>query len=400
MTTKVLIIEDDGALRQSIVQTLQLEELEPIPTTSFTQARRTIRSNFNGVILSDIKMPDHDGFDVLRFAQSIDTDLPVVMLTAHSDVPTAMRAMREGAYDYLEKPCETAQLIDTLRRALDHRALVLRNRQMARQLERGDAAATHFPGESAVSKTFRDTLRAAAESDGPIHFYGAPVIGKRTAAFVIHALSARGDRFEAINLEDALPTDLGRLDQSTALTLSAKNVHLAADLTLAALSELMKGKADIRLITTATQTLDELGLSFGGLDPLHIYVPSLEERAEDVPSIFEGLLRQTVRSAGLHMPVVPDQISDRLSDKNWDGDLDDLRALVDALVAQIEPASGISLTERVEDYEKRVITEALLAANGSVANAAEALRIPRNTLYDRMSRFGLVARDYRRGTSR
>ena len=134
MIQKILVIEDDAALRTSIVQTLDLEGLEAIPTSSFSQARRSIRSNFKGVILSDIKMPDQDGFDVLRFAQTRDPELPVVLLTGYSDVPTAMRAIKEGAYDYLEKPCDPDRLIDTLRRALDRRELVLQNRTLREQL--------------------------------------------------------------------------------------------------------------------------------------------------------------------------------------------------------------------------------------------------------------------------
>lgn len=136
MLTKVLIIEDDPALRSSIEQTLELEALDPIPTNGFTQARRFIRSNYRGVILSDIKMPDHDGFDVLRYAQTRDKDLPVVLLTGHSDVPTATRAMNAGAYDFLEKPCDPDRLIETLRRALDHRHLALENRSMTEALDK------------------------------------------------------------------------------------------------------------------------------------------------------------------------------------------------------------------------------------------------------------------------
>lgn len=135
MINKVLIIEDDMALRQSIVQSLELENLAPIPTSSFTQARKTIRSNFKGVILSDIKMPDHDGFDVLRFSQARDPDLPVILLTGYSDVATAMKAIKEGAYDYLEKPCDPDRLTDTLSRALDHRKLVLENRTYRDELD-------------------------------------------------------------------------------------------------------------------------------------------------------------------------------------------------------------------------------------------------------------------------
>jgi two-component system C4-dicarboxylate transport response regulator DctD len=140
MLRKVLIIEDDAALRASIEQSLELEDLEPIPTSGFIQARRSIRSNFRGVILSDIKMPDHDGFDVLSFTQARDLDLPVVLLTGHSDVPTAMRAVREGAYEYLEKPCDPQRLVDVLRRALEHRALVLENRAIREELDQGKSA--------------------------------------------------------------------------------------------------------------------------------------------------------------------------------------------------------------------------------------------------------------------
>lgn len=139
---KVLIIEDDAVLRASIEQTLELAELEPIPTNGFTQARRTIRSNFRGVVLSDIRMPDHNGFDVLAFTQTRDPDLPVVLLTGHSDVPTAMRSVREGAYEYLEKPCDPQRLVDVVTRALEHRGLVLENRTMRDELDQQHAGET------------------------------------------------------------------------------------------------------------------------------------------------------------------------------------------------------------------------------------------------------------------
>ncbi|MEO0771974.1 MAG: response regulator [Pseudomonadota bacterium] len=135
MLRKVLLIEDDPVLRASIEQTLTLQDLEPMPTNGFTLARRSIRSNFRGVILSDIRMPDKDGFEVLQFAKSKDTELPVMLLTGHSDVPTAMRAVRDGAYEYLEKPCDPQRLVDVVTRALEHRTVVLENRAMREELD-------------------------------------------------------------------------------------------------------------------------------------------------------------------------------------------------------------------------------------------------------------------------
>ena len=165
MIRKILIIEDDAALRASVVQSLELEDLEPIATGSFTQARRSIRSNFKGVILSDIKMPDHDGFDVLRFVQARDPELPVVLLTGYSDVPTAMRAIKEGAYDYLEKPCDPDRLADILRRALDHRALVLQNRAYREELHARQAETASGTLEEQLERHEREIIEQALISE-------------------------------------------------------------------------------------------------------------------------------------------------------------------------------------------------------------------------------------------
>ncbi len=166
MIQKVLIIEDDAALRASVVQSLELEDLEPIPTSNFTQARRSIRSNFRGIVLSDIKMPNHDGFDVLRFTQSRDPDLPVVLMTGYSDVPTAMRAIKEGAYDYLEKPCDPDRLVETLRRALDHRALVLENRSYREELDARQEDVSSGTLEEQMENHEREIIEFALISEG------------------------------------------------------------------------------------------------------------------------------------------------------------------------------------------------------------------------------------------
>ncbi|MFY0597602.1 MAG: response regulator [Cognatishimia sp.] len=168
MFKKVLIIEDDAMLRSSIVQALELEDLEPIPTNGFTQARRSIRHNFRGVILSDIKMPDHDGFDVLRFAQTKDAELPVILLTGHSDVPTAKRAIKEGAYDYLEKPCPPDEMIDALLRALRQRELVMENREIHQELEELTDGTSGSLAERLESHEKRIIEEALSEADGKV----------------------------------------------------------------------------------------------------------------------------------------------------------------------------------------------------------------------------------------
>lgn len=394
MTSKVLIIEDDAPLRQSIAQTLDLEGFQPIPTVSFTQARRMIRSNFDGVILSDIRMPDHGGFDVLAFAQGIDADLPVILLTGHSDVPTAMRAMREGAYDYLEKPCGTEMLTDTIRRALLHRNVVLQNRAMARQIDRNDIAAQHYPGNSEATRALRNALREAAASRDHIHLFGARGVGKRTAAFVIHSLGEEETSYEAINCETATVAGIDALEPLDRATLSIKNLGDADPPLLERLTRLLAARPDLRLMTTANCRFADTGLATQGHTLREIYVPNFEERAPDLPQIFEACLRQAARASGVDVPVIASSVIDDLRRREWPGNLDDMRRHVSQVFAdgQGEPAT---LTDRVELYEKGLIEEALGRHNGNVADTAKALGVPRNTLYDRMSRFGLVAKDFR-----
>lgn len=165
---KVLIIEDDAALRTAIAQTVELADMTPIPTGGFVQARRTIRANFAGVILSDIRMPDHSGFEVLEFVQAKDPELPVILLTGHSDVPTAMRAMKAGAYDYLEKPFEPARLVDALTRALDHRRVVMDNRALKVELESRAGADTRTLAERLEDHEKAILEQALAQADGKV----------------------------------------------------------------------------------------------------------------------------------------------------------------------------------------------------------------------------------------
>lgn len=397
MTDKVLIIEDDDALRGSIVQTLELEGLVPIATASFVQARRTIRSNFAGIILSDIRMPDHSGFDVLRFAQGLDPDLPVILLTGHSDVPTAMRAMREGAYDYLEKPCATDTMLDAVRRGLDHRGLVLRNRAFERQRDRGDIAALHFPGKSDAIKGFRDALRAAAGHEYPVHIWGEPGLAKRTAAYVINQLRGEERRFLSLTAPAVRAADLPGMIPGGPLDLSIKMLDRAGP-DLWAVVQGVARRPDLRLFSTGAvpwARMLEDGLPGGATPPVEIHMPSLEARRGDLPEIFEHLVRQVVRAQDLEMPAFTAELAQEVSDRAWVGNLPEMRSYAARVAGGGQTSQGGTLSDRLDAFEQRVIEDELRAAKGRVAAAAVALGIPRNTLYDRMARFGLVAKDFR-----
>ena len=162
MTSRVLLIEDDAAVREALAQTLELADLDVIPAGSFVAAKDRIGPDFDGVILSDIRMPGRDGFHLLEYAHDQDPDLPVILLTGEGDIPMAVRAMRMGAFGFLEKPCAPDDLVGLLERALKARDIVLDNRRMRRLVETGDPAARMLFGTSALAEELRGRVRAVA----------------------------------------------------------------------------------------------------------------------------------------------------------------------------------------------------------------------------------------------
>ncbi len=406
MTRKVLLIEDDDALRLSLTQTIELAGLEPLATASFVQARRSIRSNFAGVILSDIRMPRQDGFDVLRFARTVDEALPVILLTGHSDVPTAMRAMKEGAWDYLEKPCGTERLVEVLGRALEHRDVVLKSRAIERALKRGDAAARHFPGASALSESFRDELRRIAGSGNHAHFHGEPGAGKNLAAYTVHRLAEAPRPLLQVNLRGAAPTAFRALVvPAEPADLAVKAIDEASPSQLRELGDLLGRNPALRLLSTAPAPLSALMPSVLLGDAAiaerieEVRVPGLDERREDLPEIFDLLLRQSAHGLDADLPDLPESALAEIMTRAWPGNLPELRAHAMSLVlgrqVQADPGAGQTLAEQLDAFEKLVLSETLKRTGGRASVAAEALGLARNTFYDRLARYGLTPRDFR-----
>ena len=153
MNKQVILIEDDDAMRVSLAQTLDLEDIIVIAANSLKQAKRYIRENFPVFIISDIRMPIKDGFDVLSHVQSVDIELPTIMLTGEADDPMALNALKSGAYDFLEKPCPRDKLMETIHRAFEYRNIILQKRKLEREIQRNDPAVLNFPGQSKPSNT-------------------------------------------------------------------------------------------------------------------------------------------------------------------------------------------------------------------------------------------------------
>lgn len=389
MSGTVLLVEDDGALRASLAQTLDLEGIDVIATDNFAQARRTIRANFNGVVLTDIRMPGHDGFDILAQARGTDPDLPVIMLTGEGDVPMAIKAMKEGAYDFLEKPCSTDHLIEVLNRALDHRALVLKNRRMEQRLRRSDLASVNFPGTSEASRRLRAELRAAADSGGHIVLTGPEGVGKRQASHTLFHLMGGEGVFQT----ETAPLGPGFAVKDAASVLSLKRLDAADSQTWEVLRAVLRDRPALRLIG---QTTSEVPAMMRDLGAYVVAVPDLAQRHADLPVIFEECLRQAARNADRDMPVVTRETWDYVAGRHWGGNLAELRAFANAYLRGTgqQGATAQTLADRMEAYERSVLTDCLRRHGGRAVAAAEELGLPRKTFYDRLARYGLKPRDF------
>ena len=289
----VLLIEDDTELRKSLAQSLELEDFEVISAASYIEGKTHITADYPGVILSDMRMPGKDGFDVLSYAKAQDPELPVIVLTGEADVPMAVRAIGEGAYEFLQKPCPPDQLVEVLGRAVDHRQVVLRSRNLEHKLKTGDAAAANFPGPSEITDDLRSKLRQSSGLPVNVFLHGPNGAGKRLAAHTIHTLSGADRAFLSLTISDLSPAEISQTAISDAPTdLSAKWIERSSPGQQLALVSLVETHPNIRLIGSATQELDKLredGLIddlYFALNLMTIEVPALSQRKKDLPVLF------------------------------------------------------------------------------------------------------------------
>ena len=409
MSRRVLLVDDDAAVREALAQTLELAELEPIPAGSFVAAKDRITTSFDGVILSDIRMPGRDGFHLLDYARKQDPDLPVILLTGEGDIPMAVAAMGQGAFGFLEKPCAPDELIGTLERALKTRALVLDNRRLRHLVETGDPAARMIFGTSELSEALRAQVRLIAQAEGDALVNGAPGSGVSKVAEIIHLSSVRSKApFVKRAAAGLTQEDLGRaLKEAEGGSLFIDEIsHLPPQVQLA-LSEVDAPRSAVCLIAGNTRDMGaEVAAGrfnadlYYRLDALSLRIPSLAERPEDIPVMFRRYVSQAAEQSGLPAPEVTPSIVAGLMARDWPGNARSLMSaamhFVMGMPEGLVPDPAIGLNEQMSMIEKSLLESALRRASGQASAAAEALKLPRKTFYDKLARYGIRAEEFRR----
>lgn len=403
---KVLIVEDDAAVREALAQTIELADLTPVTAGSFVEAKDMITAAFDGVILSDIRMPGRDGFHLLEYAHDQDPELPVILLTGEGDIPMAVRAMSMGAFDFLEKPCSGADLVPVLTRGLKTRNLVQENRRLKAELEAGDPASRLIFGVSPQSNALRVKARAAARAGTEVLVCGAPGSGISKVAEVILMGSARAKAvFEKRAAAGLAREELKVLwSKCSGGTLFLDEIGaLPADSQMLLVDLLEQGGT--WLIAGSTQDLSQLtnqGFSvelFYRLEVMQVRIPALHERPEDIPVLFRHYVAQAAEQSGLDAPEIGEQIISGLVSREWPGNA---RALMSEAMrfvlglGQEARDGGLGLVERMAQVERSLLSEALRKADGQARQAAEALKLPRKTFYDKLAKYSLKPDAFRR----
>ncbi|WP_320177921.1 sigma-54 dependent transcriptional regulator [Roseovarius pacificus] len=406
----VLVVDDDAAVREALIQTLELADLQVIAAGSFIEAKDHITAGFAGVILSDIRMPGRDGFHLLGHAQAVDGELPVILLTGEGDIPMAVEAMGQGAFDFLEKPCAADDLLPVLQRALQTRALVLENRHLKAQLETGDPAARMLHGTSRIAEDLRRRIRAVARTGAEVLVTGPPGAGVSKVAEVLHLMSPfAGGPFVK---RPAAALEVGALDEALSAarggSLFLDEIAALPRPTQYALLDRIEQGPEARVIAGATADLAaELQAGrmhaelYYRLDVMPVRIPALSERPEDIPVLFRQYVAQAAEQAGLPVPEIsPDHLA-ALMAQDWPGNARSLMSaamrFVLGMPEESQAAAELGLAEQMARVERSLLVAALGRQNGRASEAAKALKLPRKTFYDKLARYGIKPEDYRRG---
>ncbi|ATE59671.1 sigma-54-dependent transcriptional regulator [Thauera sinica] len=435
---KILIIEDDPDVALGCVQALQLEGLAAERAASAEQGRRRLGPDFAGIVVSDIRLPGQDGMDLLRELHALDPELPVVLITGHGDVSMAVQAMKDGAYDFLQKPFAPEQLVDTARRALEKRRLVLEVRALRRRLEQRDLLEARLIGNSPGMVGVRALIGNLAGSAADVLIHGETGTGKELVARCLHDASPRRKgNFVAINC-GGLPETLfdseifgheagaytgagkrriGKIEHANGGTLfldeietmpvpmQIKLLRVLQERTLERLGSNTPIAVDCRIIAATKEDL--LALAGQGRFRADLYyrlsvatvpLPPLRERREDIPLLFEHFLLQAAARHDRPVPPAPPGRIQQLVGHPWPGNVRELRNVADRCVLGIEAGSPpfgqpagdrpCPLAETVEAFERALIADAL-RRHGSLARTAEALAIAKTTLHDKVRKYGL-----------
>lgn len=445
-SSRVILVDDDKDFLDAQVQALELAGFSTQAFLSGTEAIRHITREFEGVIVSDVRMPNMDGLSFFKHVHALDPELPVLLLTGHGDVPMAVQALKDGVYDFLIKPFSVAELIASLGRASQKRELVIENRGLRKLHASHISAKTALVGESAIMDLLRQTLSQIAEADVDVLITGPGGAGKKTAAQSLHSLSRRkGKPFVLINCaslsEDNFDAEvfgtvpeevrhhqyaprrvIGYLERAHRGSILLDDVSALPPQAQAALLRVIETREytprgadgprplDLRIIATSRENLGESVHQgtfradlFYLLSGVTLRVPPLSERRSDIRLLFQHFLLTASTRTKKAIPKLSLRALMHLQRHDWPGNVRELERFAERFALGLEPEEDLfpaensapGLAERVNQFEAELIQEVLSRYQGDAKRSMEALKLPRKTFYDKLTRHHIRIAEYR-----
>jgi two-component system, NtrC family, nitrogen regulation response regulator NtrX len=379
----ILIIDDEKAIRKTLTEILSFEGYKIDEAADGEEGLKRFSEKTYDLVLCDIKMPKLDGIEFLEKAKTINPDVPIIMISGHGNIETAVEAVKKGAFDYISKPPDLNRLLITLKNATEKQELVTQTKVLKRKVSK----VQEMVGVSGPIKKIKDTIEKVAPTDARILITGENGVGKELVARWIHEKSNRnsgpmvevncaaipGELIESElfghekgSFTSAIKQRIGKFEQATGGTLFLDEI---GDMSLSAqakvLRALQEGKitrvgaekdinVDVRVIAaTNKDLLKEVDAKNFRLDLYHrlgviiIHVPSLNERKEDVPYLVNYFLERIAQEYGQPVKAIDKKAMEDLQQYNWSGNIRELRNVVERLII----LSGKSITaEDVETY--------------------------------------------------
>jgi two-component system nitrogen regulation response regulator NtrX len=450
MKARILIIDDEAEVRRSVGMILKYDDYEVIEASSGPEGIAMAERESPDLVFLDIKMPGMDGLEVLQRIRAASENLPIVIISGHGTVSTAVEATKAGAFDFIEKPPTTDKLLVTIRNALERSRLSDENRSLKRAAE----VRHQMVGESPALRQVWDAVKRAAPTNATVLLFGESGVGKELVARSIHRNSLRSrDRFVEVNCA-AIPEELieselfghekgsftgatekqvGKFEQADRGTIFLDEIgDMSAKTQAKVLRVLQEGeverlgsartiKVDVRVIAATNKDLEQ-EIEKGNfredlyfrLSVIPIRVPPLRDRREDIPLLVRHFADLFSRDNNRRPPRFTDAALDYLQKARWKGNVRELKNTVERLMimtageridvddmreaVRLEskaPASDNekerpgTLREFKESAERAFLVGKLRENNWNISKTAEVIGTPRSNLYKKLEQYGI-----------
>jgi DNA-binding NtrC family response regulator len=447
MTYNILVVDDEKNIREGLGKVLELDGYKVLLACDGREAIQMLDRGDIDLVITDLKMPNLSGEEVLQKATSAQSNLPVIILTGHGTIENAVQAMKHGAYDYLTKPVNMDRLSLLVQRALSARELMLQHRALQDELQKRNQF-SNIIGKSESMKKIFEIVQQVAPSRASVLITGESGVGKEMIADALHynsnrrekplikvhcaaltetlleselfghergaftgAVARKRGRFELAHLGTIFLDEIGEMSQNVQIKL----LRVLEDKTFERVGGEETIEVDVRLIAATNRELksaiDEGDFRedlYYRLNVVNIHIPPLRERKDDIPLLMASFVREFSEENGKNIEAIEPKARMVLYNYGWPGNVRELRnciessvvmskssiITVDDLPPHIHTDSDqetlkIAAGSTLADVEREAIRATLAQQNGNKTRAAEVLGIGRKTLHRKLQEYGL-----------